>query len=45
MELESEAERIKRSEILKSEGERESIINIAEGYKISKIFEGEGKAN
>lgn len=33
MELQAESERIKRSKILNSEGERESKINIAEGIK------------
>lgn len=33
MELQAESERIKRSKILTSEGERESKINIAEGIK------------
>jgi regulator of protease activity HflC (stomatin/prohibitin superfamily) len=33
MELQGESERIKRSRILTSEGERESKINIAEGIK------------
>jgi len=44
MELQSESERIKRSKILNSEGDRQAKINIAEGYKISKILSGEGKA-
>lgn len=44
MELQAEAERVKRSKVLHSEGERMSKINIAEGYKQTKIFEGEGKA-
>jgi regulator of protease activity HflC (stomatin/prohibitin superfamily) len=33
MELQAESERIKRSKILNSEGERQGKINIAEGYK------------
>lgn len=44
MELQAEAERVKRSKILKSEGERTSKINIAEGYKQGCLLEGEGKA-
>ncbi len=44
MELQSEAERVKRSKILNSEGERQSKINMAEGYKQSQILEGQGKA-
>jgi regulator of protease activity HflC (stomatin/prohibitin superfamily) len=30
--------------VLQSEGERTSRINVAEGYKQSKILEGQGKA-
>ncbi len=33
MELQAEAERQKRSKVLKSEGEKTSKINVAEGYK------------
>jgi regulator of protease activity HflC (stomatin/prohibitin superfamily) len=44
MELQSEAERVKRSKVLHSEGERTSKINIAEGYKQKCILEGQGKA-
>jgi regulator of protease activity HflC (stomatin/prohibitin superfamily) len=44
MELQSEAERVKRSKVLHSEGEKTSKINIAEGYKQRCILEGEGKA-
>lgn len=44
MEFQSESERIKRSKVLGSEGERTSKINVAEGYKESKILEGQGKA-
>lgn len=44
MELQAEAERVKRSKVLFSEGERTSKINVAEGYKQSKILEGQGKA-
>ncbi len=44
MELQAEAERVKRSKVLHSEGERTSRINVAEGYKQSKILEGQGKA-
>jgi regulator of protease activity HflC (stomatin/prohibitin superfamily) len=42
--LQAESERIKRSKVLFSEGERQAVINIAEGYKQSKILEGEGKS-
>lgn len=44
MELQAEAERIKRSKILESEGDRQSAINKAEAYKRSQILDGEGKA-
>ncbi len=45
MELQAESERIKRSKILTSEGERESKINIAEGIKQAAILEGQGGAS
>lgn len=45
MELQAESERIKRSKILNSEGERESKINIAEGIKQAAILEGQGAAS
>lgn len=45
MELQAESERIKRSKILTSEGERESKINIAEGIKQAAILEGQGTAS
>ena len=44
MELQAESERIKRSKILTSEGERQAIINIAEGDKLAAIMDGEGTA-
>lgn len=44
MELQAESERMKRSKILASEGERESKINIAHGFKKSQILQGEGAA-
>lgn len=44
MELQAESERIKRSKILNSEGERQAVINIAEGDKSAAILEGEGAA-
>ncbi len=43
MELQAESERIKRSKILNSEGERQSKINIAESIKKTHILEGEGE--
>lgn len=45
MELQAESERIKRSKILNSEGEREAKINIAEGIKQAAILEGQGSAS
>lgn len=44
MNLEAEAERQKRAEILKSEGKKMSDINIAEGQKRSKILIAEAGA-
>ena len=44
MEFESEAERIKRSQVLKSEGEMMSKINLAESVKREFILDGEGQA-
>lgn len=44
MDLQAESERIKRSKILNSEGERESKVNIAMGVKESAILEGQGAA-
>ena len=44
MELQSESERIKRSKILNSEGQRDSAINNALGEKQSLILRGEGHA-
>lgn len=40
MELQAESERIKRSKILNSEGERDAKVNIAEGIKQAAILEG-----
>lgn len=45
MELQAESERIKRSKILNSEGERQSKINIAEGIKQAAILDGQGNAS
>lgn len=44
MELQAESERIKRSKILNSEGERQALINIAEGDKSAAVLDGEGSA-
>ncbi|KAL1206573.1 Hypersensitive-induced response protein 3 [Cardamine amara subsp. amara] len=41
MEMQAEAERRKRAQILESEGERQSHINIADGKKSSVILESE----
>jgi regulator of protease activity HflC (stomatin/prohibitin superfamily) len=43
MELQAEHERLKRSEILKSEGIMQSQINLAEGDKTAQIMRGEGE--
>jgi len=45
MELQAESERIKRSKILNSEGERQSKINIAEGIKQARVLDGQGNAS
>lgn len=44
MELQAEAERIKRSFILESEGKRQSMINNANSYKQAAVLQGEGEA-
>lgn len=44
MELQAESERIKRSKILKSEGEMTSKVNEAQGIKEANILEGQGQA-
>lgn len=44
MDMQAEAERRKRAEILDSEGERQSFINVAEGKRQSIILEAEGEA-
>jgi len=44
MELQVEAERRKRAEILQSEGDRESAINTAEGHRQAAILHAEGEA-
>ncbi|MCH85975.1 stomatin-like protein 2 mitochondrial-like, partial [Trifolium medium] len=41
MEMQAEAERKKRAQILESEGERQAHINIAEGKKSSVILASE----
>ena len=41
MEMQAEAERRKRAQVLESEGERQSHINIADGKKNSVILESE----
>ena len=42
MELQAEAERRKRADILASEGARESAINVAEGAKARVVLEAQG---
>lgn len=44
MDMQAEAERRKRAEILDSEGERQSFINVAEGKKQSIVLKAEGEA-
>ena len=44
MQLEAEAERLKRKEIILSEAKRASNINIAEGRKRADILYAEGQA-
>lgn len=44
MNLEAEAERQKRADILKSEGTQQSEINLAEAIRNSKILAAQGKA-
>ncbi len=44
MDMQAEAERRKRAEILDSEGERQAFINVAEGKQQSIVLEAEGEA-
>jgi regulator of protease activity HflC (stomatin/prohibitin superfamily) len=44
MEMQAEAERRKRAEVLQSEGSRQSEINMAEGKKQAAILEASGEA-
>ncbi|XP_076909086.1 uncharacterized protein LOC143566221 isoform X1 [Bidens hawaiensis] len=44
MEMQAEAERKKRAQILESEGERQAHINIADGKKSSMMLEAQGEA-
>lgn len=44
MDMQAEAERRKRAEILNSEGERQAYINVAEGKKRAAVLEAEGAA-
>ncbi|RLN64499.1 hypothetical protein BBJ29_001087 [Phytophthora kernoviae] len=44
MDMQAEAERRKRAEILDSEGERQAYINVAEGKKRAAVLEAEGAA-
>ncbi|BDX07970.1 SPFH domain-containing protein [Planctobacterium marinum] len=43
MEAQMKAERMKRAQILESEGQRQSAINVAEGEKRSQILAAEGE--
>lgn len=44
MELQSEAERQKRADILSSEGKKQSDINLAEGQRMAAMLQAEGEA-
>ncbi|CAI0540907.1 unnamed protein product [Linum tenue] len=44
MEMQAEAERKKRAQVLESEGERQANINIADGRKLAAILSAEGEA-
>merc|ERR1711988_1681565 len=44
MEMEAEAERRKRAEILQSEGERAREINVAKGEREARILQAQGEA-
>ncbi|KAG6753561.1 hypothetical protein POTOM_041539 [Populus tomentosa] len=44
MEMQAEAERRKRAQILESEGERQANINIADGHKSAQILASQGEA-
>lgn len=44
MDMEADAERRKRAQILDSEGEREAEVNIADGLKRAQILKAEGEA-
>ncbi|XP_052301905.1 uncharacterized protein LOC7486699 isoform X1 [Populus trichocarpa] len=43
MEMQAEAERRKRAQILESEGERQANINIADGHKSAQILASQGE--
>jgi len=45
MEMQAEAERRKRAEILQSEGDKAREINVAEGERQSRILQAEGEAS
>lgn len=44
MERQAEAERLKRAEVLRSEGERMRLINLAKGQKEATVLNAEGQA-
>jgi regulator of protease activity HflC (stomatin/prohibitin superfamily) len=44
MDMQAEAERKKRAEILESEGEKEAFINVSQGRKEAIILEAQGEA-
>lgn len=43
MEAQMKAERVKRAQILESEGDRQSAINVAEGHKQAKVLAAEAE--
>ncbi len=43
MEAQMKAERVKRAQILESEGDRQAAINVAEGHKQSKVLAAEAE--
>jgi regulator of protease activity HflC (stomatin/prohibitin superfamily) len=44
MEAQMKAERVKRAQILESEGDRQAAINVAEGQKAQQVLKAEGEA-
>lgn len=44
MEAQMKAERVKRAQILESEGDRQAAINVAEGQKAQQVLKAQGEA-